>query len=355
MATQGAGAAQPSSPAAGRHLLDSARQIADEILFPTALRTDAAELVPREHLDALADAGLYGLTGPVWAGGHDAPLPAACAVIELLAGGCLTTTFVWTQHLRVVRAVASSASSELRERWTPELCSGAKRAGVVLAPLRPGDARLRARRVDGGWRFDGVAPWLTGWGRIDVVQAAALDEQGNIVWGLLDAHESDSLRVERLRLVAANASATVRVALDDHFVSQERIVTVNEPDGWPPINPGALRNHAALALGIAGRCCELLGPTALDAELTACRAALDHALTSQPFATMPAARATASELALRAAAALCVAQGSRSVLADQHPQRLAREATFMLVFGLRDVIRDALLDRFAAPLAAGAH
>jgi hypothetical protein len=33
------------------------------------------------------------------------------------------------------------------------------------------------------------------------------------------------------------------------------------------------------------------------------------------------------------------------VLLDQHAQRLAREAIFLLVFGSRPVIRDALLAR----------
>jgi hypothetical protein len=40
---------------------------------------------------------------------------------------------------------------------------------------------------------------------------------------------------------------------------------------------------------------------------------------------------------------LTVALGSRSILIDQHPQRLAREALFLLVFGSRPPIRAELL------------
>ena len=60
------------------------------------------------------------------------------------------------------------------------------------------------------------------------------------------------------------------------------------------------------------------------------------------------ARAAASELAVRAAAALAVRDGSKSISADQHAQRLAREALFLLVFGLRPAIKSALLRRFGA-------
>ena len=47
----------------------------------------------------------------------------------------------------------------------------------------------------------------------------------------------------------------------------------------------------------------------------------------------------------RAAGLLVLGHGSRSVLRDQHAQRLAREAMFLLVFGSRPAIRDALFER----------
>jgi hypothetical protein len=66
---------------------------------------------------------------------------------------------------------------------------------------------------------------------------------------------------------------------------------------------------------------------------------------------MAQARAAASELAVRAAAALAVSDGSKSIMTGQHPQRLAREALFLLVFGSRPAIKRALLRRLGA--AAG--
>jgi len=44
-----------------------------------------------------------------------------------------------------------------------------------------------------------------------------------------------------------------------------------------------------------------------------------------------------------------VDQGSRAVLAGDHPARLVREAQFVLVFGTRASIRDELLGAFAGP------
>ncbi len=59
-----------------------ARRLADELLAPAAEATDVAPLVPITHLDALADAGLYGLAAPIELGGVDAALSGTgCEVL----------------------------------------------------------------------------------------------------------------------------------------------------------------------------------------------------------------------------------------------------------------------------------
>jgi hypothetical protein len=130
----------------------------------------------------------------------------------------------------------------------------------------------------------------------------------------------------------------VTVHFDNHFVPQERISGTMPLAAWTQREPATLRFNGSLALGVAARAARLAESPELTAQVDAARAALDGA---DPQ-TMPQARAGASELALRAAAALVVAQGSRAVLDDQHGQRLMREATFLLVFGSRPGIRDSL-------------
>jgi alkylation response protein AidB-like acyl-CoA dehydrogenase len=114
-------------------IVQTAQRIADEVLFPAALATDASDLVPRELLDVLAGAGLYGLAAPCDAGGLAADFGTVCAVQEALAGGCLTTAFVWAQHLGLVRALAAGGDPELRARWLAPLARGEVRAGVAPA------------------------------------------------------------------------------------------------------------------------------------------------------------------------------------------------------------------------------
>ena len=69
---------------------------------------------------------------------------------------------------------------------------------------------------------------------------------------------------------------------------------------------------------------------------------------------LAAARELADEV-LFPAAALAVRDGGNSVTVDQHPQRLAREALFLLVFGSRPGIKNALLHQLGAAAVPSAR
>lgn len=325
-------------------LLSTARRIADDVLFPRALETDASLLLPVDNLNALAREGLYGLAGPVDDGHAALASPREFGlVVEALASGCLTTAFVWIQHHRPVRALAGSPNMDLRSRYLAGLCAGTVRAGVVLGGTRE-PAQVRATRAGGSWQLDGVVPWVTGWGRIDLLYVMSRSNGGDVVSALIDAREGEGLTVRPLRLVAANASGTVEATFSQCVLPDTQVVSV-EPYAPAPAYDGGGRPNGSLSLGVAARCCRLIGPSALDDELAQGRRQLDAATEE----TMAEARAGATDLALRAAAALSVHAGSSSLLLDHHPQRLMREAMFLLNFGTRPAIRAGLLNRLARP------
>lgn len=320
-----------------------AREIAEELLFPRATDTDAADLVPRENLDALSAAGLYGLTGPRDAGGLDADFETYLGVIDALASGCLATTFIWLQHPGVVRAIAG-ANAALRDRYLAPMCRGEIRAGIALGGLLAHAPGIRARRDRDDWVFDGDAPWVTGWGRIDVLQVAGVDGSANIVYALVDAKPTAAMDVGApLELVALRSSATAAVRFRGLRVADTSVTHIQPLAERERQDHLTLRGHAALATGVASRCISLIGETPLAGHLEAVRRRL---ATAAP-ADMPAAKAAAAALAQRAAATLVVSSGSRSLLRTHHADRLAREALFLLVFGSRPSIRTALLAELA--------
>lgn len=313
-------------------------------MFPTANDVDVADLVPRSHLDRLAEAGLYGLTAAVESGGIGLDGPPAWRVIETLAGGCLATTFVWLQHLSVAFAV-SQLDGPLAKELIGPMCAGDVRAGIALGGAGPVPSLL-ARRDSGGWLLNGDSPWVTGWDLIDLVHVAARSDDDQVVWGLIDAAESSSLRIERLRLASVNASSTVTLGFEDHFLPDDRCTFSLPYPRWQELDAAGLRTNGSLALGVIGRCFRMLGSPSAERELERLRDALDTASPGE----LPALRAQASELSVRAAAAVVASEGSRSLLVRQHGQRLFREAGFLLVFGSRPAIKASLVGRLLGSL-----
>lgn len=316
-----------------------ATTIAREVLFPAALTTDRAELLPRGNLDALADAGLYGMFGPAELGGYAADLDTAGAIVEEIASGCLTTALVWMQHHGLVGNLLLGPEA-LRAELLGDLCRGVRRSGIVFAGLIPGPSPLHAIPDGDGWVIDGEAPWVSGWGRIDVLQVAARGPDDTVVTVVVDDLGRPELRATRHHLAALDASGTVTLGFDRLEVPVDRVVSVVPHD--PAAAGGSrLRLNGSLALGVARRCCTLLGPGSFDDEIDALRDQLDHAGETD----MAQARAAAAAFAHRVATVLVVKVGSRSIGLDQHAQRLLRESMFLLVFGSRPAIKQALLDR----------
>ena len=216
-------------------LVERARDIADNVLFPAALEVDAATRVPAEHLDLLAAEGFYGA-----AADPDVEFADLAAIVEALASGDLATTLVWIQHLTPVMALLGE-TSPLADAWLPALVAGQRRGGIALAGIRPPKNFLRVRRSGGDFVLDGTVPWVTGWGMIDVVYVAARDADDVVHFLLMDAPggpagDSDTvaptLRTDTQQLVALQASNTVNVTFDGHLVPGDRLVSRTPFDEW---------------------------------------------------------------------------------------------------------------------------
>jgi alkylation response protein AidB-like acyl-CoA dehydrogenase len=309
------------------------------ILEATAKDVDLADLVSGQQFNVLADAGLYGVFAPISTGGLDLDLNDLCAIVEELASACLTTTFVWIQHFRLLRALLDTTTPDSIRELLPLAVSGQIKGGVTLGGLHPGPPRLRATETRGGWHLNGEAPWVSGWGIVDFLFLTARQSDDTVVSFVVDAVDQPGLEVARCRLSAMNASSTVQLTFDDFRIPKDRYV------GSQPYAPGlerpeGLRVNGSLALGVARRCCELLGPTLLDDELRRCRDDLDAFETKD----IALSRARAAELAVRATHVLAISRGSRSAISGDIAERTTREAALLLVFASRPAIKDALLD-----------
>ncbi len=321
------------------HELESRISGISGFLEDNAREVDCAEALPSQHLTAFATSGLYGAFAPISVGGLEIDFRTLCAVVEEFAAACLTTTFVWIQHFRLLAALLDASTPVGIRQLLPLAVNGQLKGGVALSGLLPGPPRLRATEANDGWTLDGDAHWVSGWGTVDMLFVTARQSDDTVVNFVIDAIGQSGLEVTRHRLSAMNASSTVRLAFTDFLVPHARYVG-RQPYSPEHEPPEGLRLNGSLALGVARRCCELLGPTSLDDELRRCRDDLDAYDTTD----IAVSRARATELAVRAAHVLAVSRGSQSAISGDIAERTSREAALLLVFASRPAIKASLLD-----------
>jgi len=335
-------------------LVDRARQIADTVLFPAAVEIDETAHIPDTHWQSLADAGLYGIAVSAEYGGPGLDLADITETLEVMAGGCLATAFTWMQHHGVMASLSASANAPLRDRILPAAAAGRLRCGVAYAGAAPVPPRMRAERVPGGWRLSGHAPFVSGWGIIDLVQVSAGDtDSGDIVAGIVPAEMQQGIAtVTPQALFVADATRTVSLDVDGLLIADEDVVSrVSRTDFMANQNFGS-RLNGTLPLGVVRRCADLLdgagqfdAAKALRRDADAVRALLDAGLADS--AKLLVGRADGAELAMRAAAALIAGGGGSAILRSSTAQLLARDAMFTLVAASRPELKRSLLQRFS--------
>ncbi|MEO5680815.1 MAG: acyl-CoA dehydrogenase family protein [Acidimicrobiales bacterium] len=342
----------------GEHPLVTAAESLVGDLAASAGRVEA-EGVERATLDRLAEAGLYGIQGPEWAGGSDAPGATYRRVAELLAGADANTWLVWFQHGPVVRMVAASENTEL-QRLLPDLCAGRARAGVAFSHLRSSSPSITAKDDGDGWRLTGRQPWCTGWGLIDHVLVGAVTDDDQVMLALVPAVAGEAMRpTDELRLSAMNGTHTVALEVDGLEVQPADVAVLAPRADWIAGDAMRATNVQPSAVGIALAALGVLADrapepaAALGAELEELRSRAYELSDIPPTAddVEERLRLTAQllRLGVEITSTLVVSLGGSAMATSQPAQRWAREATFHLVFAQTADLRRAALATATRP------
>ena len=165
-------------------LVTAATTIARDVAAPQAADVDRAARFPKESLDALAKAGLHGLTVAAAQGGKGAGMRAFAAVTEELATACGSTAMIFNMHVAATQAIASSASLADRDVLLAEIAAGRHLATLAFSE--------RGSRSQFWTPVSKLVP-----------QGAGFETSADKSW-VTSAHEADSFVASAL---APNASA----------------------------------------------------------------------------------------------------------------------------------------------------
>lgn len=335
-----------------------ARRLAADVLAPHAAEVDR-DGIPPGHLAAIRASGLLGLAAPAEVGGLAASGPAARAVAETLAGADASTHFVLAQHHTPV-ALLAGADGPARDALLRPLADGTLMSGIVFSHLRSHPrVQVAATPGPGGdWRFDGSAPWCTGWGLADLLLLAGVTEQAEIVWAFTEARDMPGLSASApLRLAAMGATRTVGLTFDRLVVPAANVAARMSHAEWARGDDQRTLDVNPAVFGIAGAAVDLLaaaevpeaGPLALalrarlDQVRATCGRLTDEVPPGERAQERLAGRFAAADLMLRATTAAVTAGAGRAMAASAPAGRLSREAAFYLIQAQTARLRSAHL------------
>ncbi|MBK7585348.1 MAG: acyl-CoA dehydrogenase family protein [Myxococcales bacterium] len=134
-----------------------------------AARIDREGCIPESLRQAVAEAGLFGLTVPEEHGGAGFSLKSACAVIADIATIERSTAIMIGLHSGLgTRPLVELGSDELRARLLPEIASGARIAAFAATEAEAGSdltgIRTTGTVTDAGIQLDGEKVYVTNGG-----------------------------------------------------------------------------------------------------------------------------------------------------------------------------------------------
>lgn len=312
---------------------------------PAAQRLDHDREALRGAFLRLGAHGWLALRRPGAYGGPQLPEEEFRAFQVELARTSGALAFLQTQHQSAVSMLAKSENETLKETYLPHMHDGGKCVGIGFSQLRrPGPPTMRAEPVEGGYRLDGLVPWVTGWSFFPEFLIGATLPDGQAVFGIVPLITGDGVTVSSpMRLAAMESAMTVTAELSGYFLPAAQVAFVR-PSGWIQANDQiniTLQGHFAIGCALAGldvladnaqkKKLDFLAKAyeALSREVEMCRAAM--ARSDDPEDERLRTRAWGIDLAVRCAHA-AVASSSGAANSSDHPaQRVLREALVFTV------------------------
>lgn len=326
---------------------------------------------PADQLRLCGEYGVYEwFLNPAW-GGQGWQEEQVVRGYLALSAACLTTTFIITQRTGACRRVAGCDNQSLKERLLPGLVSGDLFATVGISHLTTsrrhlGKPVLTTTAIPGGFRLDGMSPWVTGGEAADVlVIAATLVEDGQPTDRQLliavTCHQPGLSVADPLPLIGVSASQTGPVHFAGVEVSNDWVIAGPRPDVMASGIGAGTGGHetSTLAIGVAQAAIDYLADestrrpelqeplAAFKFEYAALRDDLLSVARGEGACSKESIRQRANSLVLRASqAALSAAKGSGYVVG--HPAgRWCREALFFLVWSCPQLVANANLCELA--------
>lgn len=331
-------------------------------LSPHVVDIDQKGLYPGDFLKQLGALGGLGSLTPVEHGGTGCGLAHATQLIEAVSKECVSTGFLLWAEYALQWYVVNSANRALAAEMLPRMARGEVLGGTAQSNSMKScagieDARLKARRVEGGYVINGVLPWVSNIGPDHYFHmGASLPDTPGLVIGLVHGSTPGLTLTRNAHFIGMEGTNTFACQFRDVFLADSRVLShAEEFDAFRDRTKSAfILLQMGMGLGLVDACVAMMKRAdrthghvnrfldvqadALEVELDAARAAT-YRLAANIERDGSAAhvretlqlRLAGSELSLKAAHAAMLHMGAKGYLSNNAAQRRLREAYFIAI------------------------
>jgi alkylation response protein AidB-like acyl-CoA dehydrogenase len=243
---------------------DTIRDFVAKEIVPVAQEWEASGREPTEIVQTMRELGLFGLTVPAEYGGLAVDMVSFAIVFEEIAKGWMGIAGILGSHSLSCWMIARYGTEEQKQRFLPELATGARRSGIGLTEPGAGTdlQGISTRAVLDGDHYvvNGTKTWITNARHADPLPvlvktdpAASPAHRGMSVL-LVEAGTAGFTVSRDLPKLGYKGTESCEVVLDDVRVPRENLLGGVEGRGMQQVlsalETGRI-NVAARSLGIA--------------------------------------------------------------------------------------------------------
>ncbi|WP_312813999.1 isovaleryl-CoA dehydrogenase [Brevundimonas sp.] len=212
---------------------DTTARFADEVIAPLAAKVDAEDWFPRDLWPAMGELGLHGVTVEEEWGGLGLGYLDHVVAIEEVSRASASVGLSYGAHSNLcVNQIRRWGTQEQKDKYLPKLVSGEHVGSLAMSEVNAGSdvvsMKLRADKVDGGYRLNGTKFWITNSAYADtlVVYAKTDMEAGSrgITAFIIEKDFAGFSIGQKIDKMGMRGSPTAELVFEDCFVPEENIM-----------------------------------------------------------------------------------------------------------------------------------
>ncbi len=210
---------------------ETTSRFADEQIAPLAERADREDWFPQELWPQMGELGLHGVTVAEADGGLGLGYLEHVIAVEEVSRASASVGLSYGAHSNLcVNQVARWANPEQKAKYLPKLISGEHVGSLAMSEVNAGSdvvsMKLKADRVEGGYRLNGTKFWITNAPYADVLVVYAKTGEGSRgITTFLIEKDFDGFSIgQKIDKMGMRGSPTSELVFDDCFVADEQVM-----------------------------------------------------------------------------------------------------------------------------------